>query len=104
MLELAAELGTFRGISEEWRTPLVSELAKLGIPTLVMWGDHDRVLPFRHFTAAAAAFPVAETHVFAGAGHMPQIERADEFAAVVEGFLRRQHQGARAAHSQGAGS
>ena len=33
--------------------------------------------------------PHAKTHLFTGVGHMPQIERPDEFADVVLGFLAR---------------
>jgi pimeloyl-ACP methyl ester carboxylesterase len=89
MLEVARELGTFRGIREEWRTQLVEAVAELGLPTLVAWGDRDRILPALHLEAAVAALPHAETHVFRDSGHMPQIEKPDEFAAVVEEFLER---------------
>jgi pimeloyl-ACP methyl ester carboxylesterase len=33
--------------------------------------------------------PHAETHRFPATGHMPQIERAEEFAALVEQFWSR---------------
>ncbi|WP_158603898.1 alpha/beta fold hydrolase [Cryobacterium tepidiphilum] len=89
MLEVARDLGTFRGVREEWRTELVEAVAVLGIPTLVAWGDRDRILPALHLDAAADALPNAETHVFRDSGHMPQIEKPDEFASVVEGFLAR---------------
>jgi cation diffusion facilitator CzcD-associated flavoprotein CzcO/pimeloyl-ACP methyl ester carboxylesterase len=87
LLDLANELGTFRGVREQWRAELLAKVGKLDIPMLIMWGDHDHVLPFTHFDAAARALPEAHTHVFRAAGHMPQIEQADEFATVVEDFL-----------------
>ena len=87
--EIARDLGTISGIRAGWRTALVEALAPLDIPTLVVWGDHDHVLPFSHLEAAAVALPRAESHVFPKTGHMPQIERPDEFAAVVEEFLAR---------------
>lgn len=87
--DIANDLGTLSGIRAEWRTDLVEALAKLDIPTLVVWGDHDHVLPFSHLEAALLALPHAESHVFAKTGHMPQIERPDEFAEVVEDFLSR---------------
>ncbi|MEY9777195.1 pimeloyl-ACP methyl ester carboxylesterase [Arthrobacter sp. MW3 TE3886] len=55
----------------------------------MLWGSQDHILPFSHLDAAAAALPHAESHVFSKTGHMPQIERPDEFAAVVQGFLSR---------------
>ncbi|MDQ0849969.1 cation diffusion facilitator CzcD-associated flavoprotein CzcO/pimeloyl-ACP methyl ester carboxylesterase [Arthrobacter sp. B3I9] len=89
LLDVASDLGTVAGVRTEWRTSLIGALAESEIPTLVVWGDHDRILPFSHLEAAAAALPRAESHVFAETGHMPQIERPDEFAAVVEEFLSR---------------
>ena len=89
VVDMAHDLGTISGIRAEWRTALVEALAKRDIPTLVVWGDHDHVLPFSHLKAAAAALPRAESHVFSKTGHMPQIERPDEFAATVEDFLSR---------------
>lgn len=98
LLEVARDLGTFRGVRPEWQAALLGAVKRLDIPILVTWGDHDRILPFAQLDAAAAALPGAETHVFARAGHMPQIERPDEFAAVVDGFLSRRLSGATAPH------
>jgi cation diffusion facilitator CzcD-associated flavoprotein CzcO/pimeloyl-ACP methyl ester carboxylesterase len=89
LLDVARDLGTFSGVRAEWRTDLIGALAKSDVPALVVWGDHDHILPFSHLEAAAAALPHAESHVFAKTGHMPQIERPDEFASVVEDFLSR---------------
>ncbi|GAA0997990.1 alpha/beta fold hydrolase [Subtercola frigoramans] len=88
-LDLAHDLGTLRGVRPEWRQSLVAGVRRLDIPTLVVWGDHDHVLPFIHLAAAAEALPKAETHVFDNTGHMPQIERADEFAVLLHDFLSR---------------
>jgi len=89
LLDLANDLGTFRGVRPHWRTALLEALTQLNIPTLVMWGDHDHVLPSVHLNAARLAFPHAESHLFEKTGHMPQIERPDEFAALVKDFLAR---------------
>ena len=89
VVDIARDLGTISGIRAAWRTALVEALAQSDIPTLVVWGDHDHILPFSHLGAATAALPRAESHVFPSTGHMPQIERPDEFAAVVEDFLSR---------------
>lgn len=89
LLDVAHDLGTFRGVREGWRAALLEKLRGLGIPTLVVWGDHDHILPFSHLAAAERALPGVDTHVFTKAGHMPQIEKPDEFAAVVTDFLAR---------------
>jgi pimeloyl-ACP methyl ester carboxylesterase len=86
LLETARALGGLRGVHPGWRTGLLEEVAAAGVPTLVTWGDRDRVLPATHLPAAAAALPHARTHLFPGTGHMPQVERPAEFAALVDDF------------------
>ncbi|WP_099023928.1 alpha/beta fold hydrolase [Mycolicibacterium palauense] len=85
--ELANVLGTPRGVRAPWRRTLLGAVTRHPRPTMIMWGDRDRILPARHFDAARTHFPHARTHMFAGVGHMPQIERPDEFARLVLPFL-----------------
>ncbi|GAA0365479.1 hypothetical protein GCM10009541_04840 [Micromonospora gifhornensis] len=97
VLETARGLGTVRGIRQPWRDDLLGRLAGLGLPTLVVWGDDDRILPPAHLAAARTLLPHARTRVFAGCGHLPQVERAEEFSEVVREFWAttpgwRQHQ------------
>ena len=87
VLDVAHDLGTILGVRRAWRETLLRKIAQLDIPVLVLWGDQDRVLPSRHLRAAIASLPHAKTHVFADTGHMPQIERPDEFGSLVEAFL-----------------
>ncbi|WP_253259319.1 alpha/beta fold hydrolase [Subtercola boreus] len=88
-LDVAHDLGTLRGVRPEWRTRLLARVSRLDIPVLVLWGDHDHVLPFSQHSAATKALPHASAHVFERTGHMPQIERPDEFRDVVEQFLEK---------------
>jgi pimeloyl-ACP methyl ester carboxylesterase len=87
MAELAENLGTIRGARPEWRRELLAAMSAERRPTLIVWGDRDRILPPRHFEAARRAFPHAQTHLFGATGHMPQTERADEFAVLVTKFV-----------------
>lgn len=87
LVAVASHLGTFWGIRRRWRKRLVPILAEQAKPTLVMWGDEDRVLPAKHLDFARKTFPHAQFHVFAGCGHMPQIEKAAEFDVVVRAFI-----------------
>jgi 2-hydroxymuconate-semialdehyde hydrolase len=86
-LEAARSVGGLRGVRAAWRTALLAEVARHPRPTLLVWGDRDLILPAKHLAAARAAFPDAEWKLFADCGHMPQIERADEFAALARRFL-----------------
>ncbi|SCL73009.1 Pimeloyl-ACP methyl ester carboxylesterase [Micromonospora citrea] len=86
MLETAHHLGTFRGVSPQWREDLLGEVERLDIPTFVVWGDRDLILPATHLDAARARLPSARTHLFRDCGHMPQIECADEFHRMLVDF------------------
>ena len=86
-LETARELGTLRGVRAAWRRTLLSQVAAHPRPSLIVWGDRDLILPAAHLAAARAAFPHAKTHLFADTGHLPQIERADDFADLARLFL-----------------
>jgi pimeloyl-ACP methyl ester carboxylesterase len=88
-LEAARLLGTFRGVRAGWRAELLAEVARHPRPTLVVWGDRDLILPPHHLRAVRGLLPHAQTHMFAETGHMPQIERAAEFAELVGAFLTR---------------
>ena len=86
-LEIAKALGGIRGIAPRWRADLLPRVARHEKPTLLVWGERDRILPATHLAAARAAFPSAQWHLFPATGHMPQIERPEEFAALVRPHL-----------------
>jgi pimeloyl-ACP methyl ester carboxylesterase len=86
--ETAQALATmWGGVRREWREALSTGVAAAGKPTLVLWGDRDRILPARQLEEAHRLLPHASSYLFAGVGHMPQIECPDEFATVVLDFL-----------------
>jgi pimeloyl-ACP methyl ester carboxylesterase len=53
------------------------------VPTLIVWGEQDQVLPAAHLKAAAKALPHARTVLLPDTGHFPQVERPAEFARLV---------------------
>ncbi len=61
-------------------------LAQL-IPTLVLWGGKDPIIPVTHGEYAHRAMPGSRFEVFDGVGHFPQLERPDEVARVLLDFL-----------------
>lgn len=85
--EMATYLGTARGVRPQWRDALLAGVAAHPRPTLLIWGDRDRILPATHLAAARRQFPDAQVHLFTDTGHMPQIERPDEFAELVTAFV-----------------
>lgn len=61
------------------------------VPTMVVWGDADLIIPIGHGRRAAADLPVDRFEVFEGAGHFPHLERPQQFLEVLEDFLRDTH-------------
>ncbi|MNT20282.1 Dihydrolipoyllysine-residue acetyltransferase component of acetoin cleaving system [compost metagenome] len=51
---------------------------------LVVWGGQDRIIPAEH---AESAPPGATVKIFADAGHMSQMEKANEFNALLKQHL-----------------
>lgn len=58
-----------------------------GLPTLLMWGTRDSVIPFAHAAEARAAMPWSQLDVFEGAGHFPHHFDPLRFASSVERFV-----------------
>ena len=86
--ETARSLGTIRGIRPEWRRQLMADASKHLRPTLIIWGDRDRILPAKQLEAARRFLPLARVHLFKEVGHSPQIEVADRFAELTLDFIR----------------
>jgi pimeloyl-ACP methyl ester carboxylesterase len=57
------------------------------VPTLIVWGDHDRIIPVAHAYRAAEAIRGARLEIIEGAGHFLPWRDADRFLAVLEDFL-----------------
>jgi len=85
--ETARVLGGVLGVRKRWRADLLARVVAQPRPTLIVWGDRDLILPATHLSAARAAFPHARWHLFAKTGHMPQIERADQFAELARALI-----------------
>ena len=58
------------------------------LPTLIVWGERDPIIPAAHGDAAHAAIPGSRLEIFAGAGHFPHREQPVRFVSLVEDFMR----------------
>jgi pimeloyl-ACP methyl ester carboxylesterase len=57
------------------------------LPTLVVWGERDPIIPVAHGREAHAAMPGSRLEVFAGAGHFPYLDDPVRFASVLHAWL-----------------
>jgi 3-oxoadipate enol-lactonase len=69
--------------------PASGRLADVQAPTLVVTGDEDVRDIHEIADKLVAGIPGAERATIAGAGHLPSLERPDEFDRVVLAFLRK---------------
>jgi pimeloyl-ACP methyl ester carboxylesterase len=58
------------------------------IPTLVVWGTRDRMIPTWHATTAHQAIAGSRVELFEGAGHFPHLDEPDRFANLIADFVR----------------
>ncbi len=57
------------------------------IPTLIIWGTRDHMIPAWHATAAQQAIPGSRVELFEGAGHYPHLDQPERFATVLSDFM-----------------
>ena len=57
------------------------------IPTLIVWGTRDRMIPAWHATRAHQAIAGSRVELFEGAGHYPHLDDPDRFAEVLGDFM-----------------
>jgi pimeloyl-ACP methyl ester carboxylesterase len=62
-------------------------LARIRIPTLVLWGKEDRILPPEEGLRLSTEIPGARLVVLPDTGHVPQEETPEEFSRAVSQFL-----------------
>ncbi|MEU9283400.1 alpha/beta hydrolase [Streptomyces sp. NPDC048275] len=75
----------------DWRGQAVTMLDRCyltqGMPTMLLWGDRDSVVPVRHAYGAHQAMPGSRLEIFEGAGHFPFHSDPARFLALVDEFV-----------------
>jgi pimeloyl-ACP methyl ester carboxylesterase len=70
----------------------VSAIDKLylaeAVPTLLVWGEQDPIIPARHGVRAHQLMPGSRLELFAAAGHFPHHDDPDRFASVILEFIQ----------------
>lgn len=65
---------------------LDERITALSVPTLVIWGTEDNLVPIQYAEAYHAKLPVSELTILE-AGHAPQMEVPQEVAAEMQAFI-----------------
>jgi pimeloyl-ACP methyl ester carboxylesterase len=69
-------------VTAHGRLPMAAE-----IPTLVVWGTRDRMIPSWHASTAQQAITGSRVELFDGAGHFPHLDEPDRFAELLRDFM-----------------
>lgn len=73
-----------------WPIPdrgLVKRLHRIAVPTLIVWGADDALIPALYAEEYARHIAGARVAIVADCGHIPQVEKIDETWRLVTGFL-----------------
>jgi pimeloyl-ACP methyl ester carboxylesterase len=66
---------------------LSKEIARIDVPTLIIWGAHDRLIPPRQADLLGQAIPNSQKPSFLESGHVPHEEQPAQTASLIEKFL-----------------
>ena len=76
------------GQRPQFTRPIVENLGKITCPTLIIWGQQDRIIPVEHARVAKDGIPNAKLHIFDSCGHGPHFEHPEDYNRLVLEFLR----------------
>jgi len=86
----AAFIRTLRAVVD-WRGQVVTMLDRCyltrGMPTLLVWGERDAIVPVDHGYRAHEAMPGSRFEIFPDAGHFPFHTDPQRFVGLLEEFL-----------------
>jgi pimeloyl-ACP methyl ester carboxylesterase len=83
----AGPAAIMRGALYAARADVREQARAIRAPTLLAWGDRDPLVPFALADEWRRALPSAGLVVLRGAGHVPMVERPQQFAEALHEFL-----------------
>lgn len=67
---------------------LAKWLHRIDVPTHIVWGREDKLIPVAYADALAKLIPGAKSTVIPDCGHLPQAEKTDEYVGMITEFCR----------------
>ena len=87
---LEAQLATVRaqvGLKGQ-REVVVDRLAQLEVPTILVWGTRDRVVPYSQAKEAFSRLQEGSLELISDCGHSPHVEQPERFVSSLGRFLK----------------
>ena len=86
----AAFLHVLRAVVD-WRGQMITSLDRAYLaehmPSMVVWGERDLVIPVKHARAAHEVMVGSRLEIFPDSGHVPHEDEPDRFAEVLSDFI-----------------
>jgi pimeloyl-ACP methyl ester carboxylesterase len=70
-----------------WDKGLKKRIHRITAPTLIVWGEHDGIVPAAYAEDFHKLIPGSKVAMFPDSGHMPMFEEPDKFVKLVTDFL-----------------
>jgi pimeloyl-ACP methyl ester carboxylesterase len=83
----AGKPGFLQGLQAVLDYDIRERLPEIACPTLIVWGDGDRLIPVRDADVFAELIPDSRKVIFEDTGHMAMLERPAAFNALLKEFL-----------------
>jgi 4,5:9,10-diseco-3-hydroxy-5,9,17-trioxoandrosta-1(10),2-diene-4-oate hydrolase len=87
LLRTTRSILNIHGAKEEALAPIIENLHRIMQPALIVWGANDQVLPIQQAYLGKEKMPHAQLHIMERCGHIPSLERPEEFNGAVLKFL-----------------
>ncbi len=79
---------TIKSLEPENADAIAARYRDLELPSLILWCDHDRIVPLRFGARLATDLPNARIEVIRSCGHLPHEEQPSETVAAIRRFMR----------------
>jgi pimeloyl-ACP methyl ester carboxylesterase len=83
-------IATFLASARRNEDTIDGQLGKLAVPTLIVWGEQDRLIPLAQGRRFARDIRGSTLHVIPDCGHVPQFECPEAFNQALLHFLSEQ--------------
>jgi pimeloyl-ACP methyl ester carboxylesterase len=57
------------------------------VPLLLLWGEHDSLIPVKHGHETHALLPASRLEIFTESGHFPQLDQPERFIDLLSDFI-----------------
>lgn len=83
----AGKPGFMQALQANLDYPIRQRLAEIACPTMIVWGEEDKVIPVRDAGVFEELIPGSRKVLFKDTGHMAMLERPAAFNELLESFL-----------------